>query len=154
MKRNLNKLVWLSVPVLLAVGCAETHRDASVSYSPALSEAYSPTSDRPETRVYPAPPAAPADVAIATVPPGAAPQDWTLAEEIRSLLTSDRTIGKAPVAAVVNNGVVTLRGEVRNKKARERLRNEIAALPGVQRVDDQLEYKNPLGIGAGVSRNY
>jgi osmotically-inducible protein OsmY len=67
---------------------------------------------------------------------------------------SDRTIGKAPVTAVVNNGVVTLRGEVRNKKERERLREEIAALPGVQRVDDQTEYKNPLGIGAGESRNY
>jgi hypothetical protein len=152
MKKRLNNLVWLTFPVLLAVGCAENHRDSSVSYSPALSESVSPTSDRPETRVYPAPPPLAADVT--SVPPGATPQDWTLAQEIRSLLMSDRTIGKAPVTAVVNNGVVTLRGEVRNKKERERLREEIAALPGVQRVDDQTEYKNPLGIGAGESRNY
>jgi|SRR5690348_15153005 osmotically-inducible protein OsmY len=149
MKKN---LVWLTVPLLLAVGCAENHRDTSVSYSPALSESVSPTSDRAETRVYPAPPASGADVS--TVPAGATPQDWKLAQEIQSLLMSDRTVGKAPVAAVVNNGVVTLRGEVRNKKERARLREEIANLPGVTRVDDQTDFKNPLGIGAGESRNY
>jgi hypothetical protein len=53
---NLKNVVWLSVPLLLAIGCAEPQRDSSVSYSPALSESVSPTSDRPETRVYPAPP--------------------------------------------------------------------------------------------------
>lgn len=148
MKKN---LVWLTVPLLLVVGCSENHRDMSVSYSPALSESVSPTSDRPETRVYPAPSSS---GEVANVPPGASPQDWKLAQEIQSLLMSDRTVGKAPVAAVVNNGVVTLRGEVRNKKERARLREEIANLPGVTRVDDQTEYKNPLGIGAGESRNY
>jgi len=151
MKKSLNNLVWLTVPLLLALGCAENRRDSSVSYSPALSESVSPTSDRPETRVYSAPPASGADVT--TVPAGANSQDWALAQEIRSLLMSDRTIGKAPVVATVKSGIVTLHGEVRNERERERLRNEIAALPGVQRVDDQLEFKNPLGIGAGVSRN-
>ena len=58
------------------------------------------------------------------------------------MLMSGRKLGNAPMAAAVNNGVVTLRGDVRNKKDREKLRNEIAALPGVQRVDDQMEFNN------------
>lgn len=152
MKQSIKQLIYVSVPVLLAAGCAESRHDASVSYSPALTESFSPTSDRSETRVYQAP--QPSSVEVTAVPSGATPQDWALAEEIRGLLTSDRTIGKARVAAVVNNGVVTLRGNVRNDKERERLREEIARLPGVQRVDDQLGYKNPLGIGAGVSKSY
>ena len=151
MKKRLNTLVWLAVPMLLAVGCAETHRDASVSYSPALSEPLPATSDRPEARVYAAPDAA---TTATAAPQGASPQDWTLAEEIRSLLMSDRTLGKAPMTAVVNNGVVTLRGEFRNEKERRRVHDEIARLPGVQRVDDQLEHGRPLGIGAGETRNY
>ena len=148
MKTNLKNLVWLTVPMLLAVGCAENHRDSSVSYSPALSQPSTATSDRPEARVYPAP----TDTAV---PQGASSQDWALAQEVRSLLMSDRKLGEgAPVAAVVNNGVVTLRGEVRNEKERQRLHDAIGRLPGVQRVEDQLDFKNPLGIGAGETKNY
>jgi osmotically-inducible protein OsmY len=151
MKKCLSNLVWLTVPTLLAVGCAETHRDSSVSYSPALSEPLTATSDRPEARAYPAPTAG----STATVAPqGASQQDWTLAEEIRSLLTSNHDLGKAPMTAVVKNGVVTLQGGSRNEKERQQLRDEIARLPGVQRVDDQLALKNPLGIGAGETTNH
>lgn len=152
MKKSLNNLVWVAVPLLLTVGCAENHRDASVSYSPAISESVSPTSDRAETRAYANP--SPTGADIATVPPGASSQDWALAEQIRSLLLADRTVGKAPMAAVVNNGVVTLRGNVRNKKEKERLITEISQLPGVQRVDDQLGFKNPLGTSAGETKSY
>lgn len=151
MKNHLGTLAWLAVPALLIAGCSE-NRPASVSYSPALSESVTPTSSRPETRVYPAPPASAPDVA--TAPPGASPQDWALAQEIDSLLMNDRTIGKAPMAAIVRNGVVTLRGDVRNQSEHQRLVDEISHLPGVQRVDDQLGYKNPTGIGAGVSESY
>jgi osmotically-inducible protein OsmY len=151
MKKRLYNLVWHTVPMALAVGCAETHRDSSVSYSPALTEPAPPTSDRFESRSY----AAPDSATSATVAPqGASPQDWTLAEEIRSMLMSERNLGKAPMTAVVNNGVVTLRGEFRNEKERQQLHDAIARLPGVQRVEDQLEHRRPSGIGAGESRNY
>lgn len=151
MKRNVMCLVWLGVPLLLAVGCADNRRDASVSYSPALTGSYAATSDRPVSRVYPN---TSANIDVTTPPAGASSQDWTVAEEIRSLLTTDRNIGKAPMAAVVNHGVVTLRGSVRNQRERDRLRNEIASLPGVQRVDDQLDFKNSLGMGPGTAENY
>jgi len=58
------------------------------------------------------------------------------------------------MAAVVKNGVVTLRGGVRNQKARAKIRDEISRLPGVKRVDDEMELKNPLGIGAGETKSY
>lgn len=150
MIKSIRTLVWLVSPVVLIVGCSENRRDASVSYSPALTESYSPASGRLADRAYPEQPAN-SDV---SVPPGASSQDWALAQEIRSLLMSDAKLGNAPMAAVVNNGVVTLRGDVRNKKDREKLRNEIAALPGVQRVDDQMEFKNPFGNTMGESKSY
>src|SRR5581483_168899 len=149
MKKNLKSLVWLSVPVLVAVGCASNQPDRSVSYSPALSESYSPTSDRDAARVYST---VPSNIEVTTPPTGANSQDWTLAEEIRGLLTSDRKLGDAPMAAVVKNGVVTLRGSVRNDRQRQELRDEIARLPGVQRVDDQLEFRNPIGLGPGEAK--
>lgn|SRR6185369_1894875 len=151
MKGRCNKLMWLGVPILLAAGCAEHEREASVSYSPALTQPMSPTSDRAEPRVY----SEPTTSADATAPPpGAASQDWALAEEIRSLLKSNPKLGDAPMAAVVKNGVVTLRGGVRNQKARAKIRDEISRLPGVERVDDEMELKNPLGIGAGETKSY
>ena len=152
MKKSFNNLVWLSVPLLLAVGCAERERASSVSYSPALSESsesFTPTSDRTGARVY----ASPAASDQFAPPPGAAPQDWNVAEEVRSLLRSEPKLGNAPMAAVVKNGVVTLRGSVRNENERERLREEVARLPGVLRVDDQMEFKNPLRSTPGESKN-
>ncbi|HTL17332.1 MAG TPA: BON domain-containing protein [Patescibacteria group bacterium] len=151
MKKNVKWLVWLSVPVLLAVGCAENRHDSSVSYSPALSHGYTATSDRPVTRVYPG---EPSSINVTPPPAGASSQDWALAEEIRSLLTSDRKLGDAPMAATVHNGVVTLRGSVRNDRQRRQLRDEIAQLPGVQRVDDQMDFRNPVGLGPGEAKSY
>lgn len=151
MKNKLKGLAWIAVPLVLAVGCAEHHPDRSVSYSPALTGGVTPTSSRDTSRAYP-------DTGVSTEatspPPGASSQDWVLAEEIRSLLSAHPKLGNAPMAAVVKNGVVTLRGDVRNKKDRERLRDEIASLPGVRRVDDQMDFKNPLGIGPGETKNY
>lgn len=147
MKKSFNKVVWLSVPLLLVVGCAERERAPSVSYSPALSESFTPTSGRTDARVY-------AGSDQFAPPPGAAQQDWTVAEEVRSLLKSEPKLGNAGMAAVVKDGVVTLRGGVRNDKDRERLREEIARLPGVQRVDDQMEFKNPLRSTPGETQNY
>ncbi|HLH53152.1 MAG TPA: BON domain-containing protein [Verrucomicrobiae bacterium] len=151
MKKNLKNLLWLGLPLCLAVGCAENRRDASVSYSPALTGTYSPTGDRDASRVYTD---TQSGIDLRNPPPGANAQDWQLAEEIRSFLTTHNKLGRAQVVAVVNNGVVTLKGGVRNNEERQRLREEIAQLPGVQRVDDEMERKNPTGIGAGETKDY
>lgn len=149
MKRHVKYLVCLGLPVLLVAGCAE-HRDASVSYSPTLTGSVQPTSDRDVARAYPDN----TSITPTSAPPGANSQDWALAEEIRGLLTSEPKLGNAPMAAVVNNGVVTLRGSVRNEKDRQRLHDEISRLPGVKGINDQMEKKNPLGIMSGESKSY
>jgi osmotically-inducible protein OsmY len=95
-----------------------------------------------------------ATVSTTSVPQGASSQDWQIAQEIRSLLSADPKLGNAPMAAVVNNGVVTLRGDVRNKKDRQKLHDQIAALPGVVRVDDQMEFRNPLETVPGETKSY
>jgi hypothetical protein len=149
--KNLNKMLWLVTPVLLIAGCAETPRGGSDAYSPALTEPSAPTSDRPESRVY-------AETSTSvdkySPPPGADAADWAVAEEIRLMFTGDRTLGRTPMAAVVKKGVVTLRGGTSNHKDRERLRNEISTLPGVARVDDQLEPHNPVDVAPGAAKNY
>lgn len=151
MRKKVSPFIWVGVPILLAVGCSTGSRDSSVSYSPTLKQSVTPTSDRAATRLYSTP-----DVSVGATarPPGATSQDWQLAEEIRALLSSDEKLGNAPMAAVVNNGVVTLRGGVRNEKDRRNLIERISALPGVQRVDDEMEFKNPLGIGPGETKSY
>ena len=62
-------------------------------------------------------------------PPGAGGQDWALAQQIQSVLMSDRHLD-SHVAAVVNNGVVTLRGGVKSKREHERIREEIGRVSG------------------------
>ena len=124
MKRKVRSLLWLTVPALLAAGCSTGSHDSSVSYSPALSEPLTPTSDRPVARVYTTPESS---AEVTARPAGATSQDWQLAEEIRGLLTADPKLGNAPMAAVVNNGVATLRGGVRNEKDRERPKQQIGA---------------------------
>ena len=56
--------------------------------------------------------------------------------------------------AVVKDGVVTLRGGVKSKHQRERIRDEIGRIPGVVRVDDQLEAGDPTGRGSSTTQNY
>src|SRR5438445_13054544 len=113
MKRNLRLLFWLSVSALVAVGCADNRKDSSVSYRPGLSDnssptsgSYTPTSGSDTQRAYPT---EPSNVDVTAPPPGAGGQDWALAQQIQSVLMSDRNID-SHVAAVVKNGVVTLRG--------------------------------------------
>ena len=151
MKKKVGALVWLTVPLLVVVGCSSSSRDSSVSYSPTLTEPVSPTSDRDAARIYAN---QGATVSTTSVPKGASSQDWQIAEEVRALLSADPKLGNAPMAAVVNNGVVTLRGDVRNKKDRQRLHDQIAALPGVVRVDDQMDFRNPLETIHGETKSY
>jgi osmotically-inducible protein OsmY len=90
---------------------------------------------------------------VTAPPPGAGGQDWALAQQIQSVLMSDRTLD-SHVAAVVKDGVVTLHGGVSSKHERERIRQEIGSIPGVVRVDDQLGAGNPNGLGSGTTQNY
>ena len=158
MKRNLRLLFWLSVSALAAVGCADNRADSSVLYRPGLSDnsytptsgAYTPTSSSDTQRAYPT---QSSNVDRIAPPAGAGSQDWALAQQIQSVLMSDRHLD-SHVAAVVKNGVVTLHGGVNSKSERERIKEEIARIPGVVRVDDQLGAGDPIGLGSSITHDY
>jgi len=110
-----------------------------------------PTSDINANRVYSGDAA---NIGQYTPPPGAPSSEWALAEQVRSALTADPKLAREPVAVVVNNGVVTLRGYVHNDSQRQKILAAVGALPGVTQVNDQMEVNNILHSIPGESKTY
>jgi hypothetical protein len=151
-KLSYQTLFLVALPLAFAAGCAHTEREAIATFDPIPAPPMAPTSDRSEARVYAN--SAGAEAAT-TAPTGANPDDWALAEKVRAMLTENPKLGGAPVAVVVNKGTVTLHGAVRTRSEREKVRKAVAAVPGVQKVDDQLEIKNSAGsVSQGESKSY
>jgi hypothetical protein len=148
LKTFYKNLVWMVLPLGLVVGCTQS-RDIPLSqttYIPASSVALAPTSAEPEQRIYretaTTVTAAP-DGTVDSTPEGASAQSWAVAEEIRQKLTSDATLapmGSSLIASVSQDGVVTLRGNVRSPSEQQRVCDSISSLPGVRSVDNQLSF--------------
>src|SRR6185312_12766113 len=141
LKSICKNMVWLAVPLGLAVGCAThetTTAQADFSSSPVL--APTSTSGEPEQRIYSTDPSTAATPSDINAPPaGADPANWGVAEGIRQRLTEDPTIaplGSELVAEVGKDGVVTLKGVVKTSDEQERVRNTIDSVPGVKSVND------------------
>jgi hypothetical protein len=149
-KRAWKYIVCFAFPLALAAGCAHDHSSIANSGTD-YTTTFAPTSDTSAQRVYPADNS---PIGQYAPPPGAPADDWTLAEQVRALLTSDKKLAREPMAATVNKGVVTLNGYVPNERSRERIEQAIAALPGVTHVDDQLVVQNILSTIKGKSKEY
>jgi hypothetical protein len=139
-----------ALPLVLAAGCAHEN-SSSVTFSPLQAGTPTPTSQSTADRVYSEPNSA---IGQYGPPPGAPANDWSLAEQVRALLTSDKKLAREPMAAVVDKGVVTLRGYAPNQREKERIEQAVASVPGVTRVDDQLQVHNILGAIKGKSKEY
>jgi osmotically-inducible protein OsmY len=87
-------------------------------------------------RVYPDSP----NPRIATSP--GETDDLTIANSVRSILARDTAHIYGNVDVAVNSGLVTLRGTVPTEHDRQQLHNEIANVPGVGSVDNQLGVNN------------
>lgn len=153
LKSICKNVVWLAVPLSLALGCAAnrttTTADANYSSTPVLT----PTSGEPEQRIYSTDPnavAAPSD--FNAPPPGASAADWSVADAIRQKLTEDPTIaplGSKLIAEVGKDGVVTLKGVVKTESEQQRVHDTIASVPGVNGVnDDQLKVGGDFRSGS------
>lgn len=128
-------LIWMTLPVSLAIGCAADRPQAEAVYSPLPAGRLEATSALPEQQIYDA--SVPSDV----TPGSATAANWKLGEEIRERLLADRTIGSYPESLRVevgNGGIVTLRGSVRSRSEERRTCESIATLPGVNRIDNEL----------------
>jgi osmotically-inducible protein OsmY len=126
-----NLATALSLAVLL--GCATNNRDRGIAANSQDTASLAPTSNRDQTRVY-------GDIAP-PVPPNTSPEDAKLGEEIRELLMQNKKLAPPPsnVIATAHNGVVTLQGRIATRTGQQELREQIAQLPGVTRVQDELK---------------
>jgi hypothetical protein len=147
LKTIYKNLVWIALPLGLAMGCAENRPQAEATYSTPPDVALQPTSSRPDQQqVYNS--GAPVDTADFTAPPaGANPSSWAINEEIREKLMTDKSLapfGSSLIAQVAPDGTVTLRGTVSSASEQQRVADSIASLPGVRGINNQLS----------VGRNY
>jgi hypothetical protein len=151
LKAICKNVVWMAVPLSLAIGCASNRSTTSseAEYGPV--PVLTPTSGEPEQRIYTAGPVN-ADVAndLASPPSGANPQEWTVAESIREKLTADPTLaplGSSLITEVGKDGVVTLKGVVKTPDEQKRVRDTIASVPGVRSVNDEMKVGSYKGTG-------
>jgi osmotically-inducible protein OsmY len=83
------------------------------------------------------------DLAACSVPEARTPAqqvaDTALAARVETALRTDRYVDADHVTVEANRGVVTLRGQVSDEWDRRGVLRISAAVPGVQRVVDQLE---------------
>ncbi len=154
LKALCKNLIWLAVPLGLAVGCASNE----ASYAPETTVGLAlpghdmtlaPTSSHTtRSRVYAEGGTHYEDTSSTfstdvNIPPaGANPQTWDLAQEIQWKLISDQSLapmGSSLTAQVSNDGVVTLQGAVASTDEQQRVGDTISSLPGVKSVDNQLK---------------
>lgn len=140
-----------SLMLLLTSGCAHRSAQTQPTFSELPPAPLAPTSDRGDAAVVPV--AGGNEFSVAP-PPGAPAEDWTLAETIRAELTKDKKLVHEPMEAIVNRGVVTLRGYAPTQGARKKLHDRIAGLPGVKEVDDQIKIRSTLGSWPGSNQDF
>lgn len=141
--KSLKCLVWVSLPVLLAVGCAHHRPGAEPVYGAYSDEVLTATSARADQRVYSGEAGVGTIAPEDAVPTGAHADEWALGEAIREMFMADRTLaaGSRDITAEVvkgSPGAVVLHGTVRNTHERRRVEERIASLPGVTQIDNQI----------------
>jgi hypothetical protein len=151
LKAICKNVVWIAVPLSLALGCASTSRtDTQASYEPAAT--LTPTSGEPEQRIYSNvdPGTVNTSEDIDAAPSGADAQNWQVATAIREKMTQDQSLapfGSSLIAEVGKDGNVTLKGRVSSPSEKERVKETISNVPGVKGVND-----DSLGIGRSTDK--
>jgi osmotically-inducible protein OsmY len=71
--------------------------------------------------------------------------DIKLAAAVRRAVVNDKTLSMSAhnVKLIAANGVVTLRGPVASEDEKAKLEADVRGVPGVSRVDNQLDVKTP-----------
>jgi hypothetical protein len=68
----------------------------------------------------------------------ATPIDEYVLGKVKNVIRQDAGARAAGIQATIKNGTVTLQGKVGSEAQKQELENQIKAVPGVERVDDQL----------------
>jgi hyperosmotically inducible protein len=71
--------------------------------------------------------------------------DIKLAAKVRRAIVKDKTLSISAhnVKLIAEGGVVTLRGPVASADEKTKIESDVSAIPGVTRVDNQLDVKTP-----------
>jgi hypothetical protein len=123
--------LWAALPVALTVGCVYSHRD--YGYVTPGTTVVAPTSYSTGARVYPE---STSTRVVAT--PG---DDLSIANSVRNILAKDTAHVYRNVDVSVVKGYVSLRGTVASDQDGRWLYDQIATIPGVISVDNQLGLK-------------
>jgi hyperosmotically inducible protein len=88
------------------------------------------------------------DAASQNMRPEDQPNDKTdikLAAKVRRAIVNDKTLSTSAhnVKLIAANGVVSLRGPVASADEKAKIESDVSAIPGVSRVDNQLDVKTP-----------
>jgi BON domain len=75
-----------------------------------------------------------------------APNDTAIADSVKAGLFSDPQLKTESIGINVNNGEVTLTGEVSSDAARQQVQSLVRGIPGVKNVNDQLQVKSPMAV--------
>lgn len=121
------------LPVALTVGCVYSHRD--YAYQTPGTTVVGPTSYSTGARVYPES----TSTRVVTTP--GETDDLAIANSVRSIFARDTAHVYGNVDVSVVKGYVSLRGTVPSDQDGQRLYDEIARIPGVTSVDNQLGLK-------------
>jgi hypothetical protein len=151
-KATCKNLLWIVLPLGLAMGCAENRPQAEAVYGPAPDVTLAPTSAGPEQHIYnnSGSTVQQSTVTVNQAPGGASAASWAVAQEIREKLVSDPTLapmGSSLIANVGKDGVVTLHGTLSSPSEQKRVCDTIAALPGVQGINNQLNVGRDFNNG-------
>jgi len=153
----------LAVAFICASGCSHRQSQPQAHFA-ALPHATGPvaaqpTSDRNANRIYETQSSRQPFQPAYAAPEGTDAAQWSLAEQIRELLISDRTLAPYPGDITVaidakTNGLVHVSGNIINTYERRKLRAQLEQLPGVIQVDDQsvVGLQGPGGGAANLGK--
>ena len=130
---KLSLFLSTALPVALTFGCAYGHRE--YAYETPGTTVVAPTSYGAGARVYPES----TSTRVVTTP--GETDDLSIANSVRNILAKDTAHVYANVDVSVVKGYVSIRGTVPNAQDGVRLYDEIARIPGVTSVDNQLGLK-------------
>lgn len=121
---------WLLLSVTLVLGCRPTVPEVAVPFAPA------PPGPTPHPGETPPPP---------DTTPSVNADDLAVAYMIRQTFRQEPALAMASrrVTVAVHKGVVTLRGTVTSVAQRDELVERIRTIPGVDRVEEQLQVGAP-----------
>jgi osmotically-inducible protein OsmY len=131
---KISLLLSTVLPVALTVGCVYSHRD--YAYGTPGTTVVAPTSGYSAgARVYPES----TSTRVVTAP--GETDDLSIANSVRTIFARDTAHVYGNVDVSVVKGYVSLRGTVPSDQDSQRLYDEIARIPGVTSVDNQLGLK-------------